>query len=596
MLSIAYSTFVFVTFEVHLTHGQVNPTGAGFREAILINGTFTGPTLRLNAGDRVEFLVRNRLRKDTTIHFHGISQSTSPWADGVPGVSQRPIRPGSSYLYRWKAEDPGVYFYHAHSRGQIMDGLYGAIIITPPKQADRPFHMISRDPVDYTAMREAETKLQTLMISDWSQFSFERFYGVEREANIDFTCMDSIIINGAGSQYCLDRQSLDNFTNPLVKAILASTGEKGITDKGCIPPLQLFQGNFSLHLDTLPLESYKKCTPGVGSLSNFTVPVHSGDKWAALTFINPGGLYPLKVTIDNHLLHVYAVDGQYIYPQKVDQLLVNNGERYSIFVKLDQQVGRYTIRIANELLGQVLGGFGALSYNGVMEDPPNPRALMNYAGQPLVPDIRRFSELDARPYPPVRPAAVPDQTHKLLVKKLGRPYGSYEWTLSGGRGYNVSEEDLEAPLLFQPPNRINSSELIVRTRKGDWVDLIIEIEGPFAQAHPMHKHGNKAFVIGQGVGSFPWASVNEAAKELPLSTFNTVDPPYKDTFKTLEAVNNNAWLVLRYKADFAGAWLFHCHIQTHLTGGMSIVLLDGVDHYPQVPEDYREWNGFEQPR
>lgn len=188
-----------VHFEVVLTQGDVNPTGAGFRGAILVNGSFTGPPLHLIFGDNVEFLVKNHLRVDTTIHFHGISQRKSPWADGTPGISQKEIRPGASYLYKWKADAPGVYFYHAHNRGQIMDGLYGAIIIDAPARQERPFHLISRDPADQIAMRIAENKLQPLMISDWSQFSSSGFWQVEREGGIDFTCMDAILVNGAVS-------------------------------------------------------------------------------------------------------------------------------------------------------------------------------------------------------------------------------------------------------------------------------------------------------------------------------------------------------------------------------------------------------------
>ncbi|KAH7084751.1 Cupredoxin [Paraphoma chrysanthemicola] len=386
---------------------------------------------------------------------------------------------------------------------------------------------------------------------------------------------------------------LNEYTDPLVKYILGSTDEKEITDKGCVPPLQLFQGNFSLHLEELPQEAFHKCVPGVGGGANHTVTVHSGDGWAALTFINPGGLYPLKVTIDNHPMHVFAVDGQYIYPQLADQILVNNGERYSVFVKLDQEVGSYTIRIANDLLGQVLGGFAAMSYNGITEDPPDPKPLMNYAGGALVDNLRVFDDFNNRPYPPLPPSAVSDRTHKFMVRKLGQPYGAYEWTLSGEQGYNMSAEDVSQPLLFETPKHIETSELILKTKKNDWVDLIIEIEGPFAQSHPMHKHGNKAYILGQGVGRFPWLTVAEAAQALPLGTFNFIDPPYKDTYKTLEGVNNNAWLVLRYKASAPGAWLFHCHIQTHLTGGMGIVILDGVDAWPQLPEVYEEWNGFD---
>jgi hypothetical protein len=194
-----------VYFEIHLTAGKVNPTGTGFRDAILINGTFTGPTLHVERGDNVEFLVRNYLREDTSIHFHGIAQGVSPWADGTPGVSQRPIRPGASYLYRWQAEESGVFFYHAHSRGQLMDGMYGAIIINPSDDEETPFRMLSRDSDDWEKMRHAERKMQTLMISDWSQYNFKDFMKVEERANIDYTCMDAIIVNGAVSLYHLEK-------------------------------------------------------------------------------------------------------------------------------------------------------------------------------------------------------------------------------------------------------------------------------------------------------------------------------------------------------------------------------------------------------
>jgi hypothetical protein len=74
---------------------------------------------------------------------------------------------------------------------------------------------------------------------------------------------------------------LNEYADPMVKYNLGSAGEKEITDKGCVPPLQLLQDKFSLHLENLPPEAFHKCV---------TVVVHSGDEWAALTFINPGSL------------------------------------------------------------------------------------------------------------------------------------------------------------------------------------------------------------------------------------------------------------------------------------------------------------------
>lgn len=108
-----------VRVSIDITPGLLDPTNNGPRPGILVNGTFPGPQLRLKVGDDVEFEARNFLRQDVAIHFHGIKQSTTPWSDGVPGVTQSSIQPNASFLYRWKADEAGSFFYHGHSRGHI---------------------------------------------------------------------------------------------------------------------------------------------------------------------------------------------------------------------------------------------------------------------------------------------------------------------------------------------------------------------------------------------------------------------------------------------------------------------------------------------
>ena len=185
-----------VQFEIEVKPGFLDPVGNGLREGILVNGSFPGPKLRAQVGDEVEFLVRNHLRQSTAIHFHGIKQTDTPWADGTPGVSQPAIQPGSSYLYRWRAEDPGVYFYHGHSRGHIMDGLYGAIVIEPDEDCDRPFHMISEHYSDQQAMRLAEANMEPLLIADYTQLPFGEFDRIQVASNVEILCMDAIVVNG----------------------------------------------------------------------------------------------------------------------------------------------------------------------------------------------------------------------------------------------------------------------------------------------------------------------------------------------------------------------------------------------------------------
>lgn len=587
-----------VRFEVHISSGEVDVLGTGAREAILVNGSFIGPTLRLSQGDEVEFVVRNYLLEDTTMHFHGIDQRGTPWSDGVPGLTQVPIHPGASYSYKWVAAESGAYFYHAHSKGQLMDGLYGAIIVGPSPGSTTPFHLISEDEAEQRAMASAESNMQPLLISDWSQYKFDDFYHIEAAANFDLACTDSIIINGMGSQYCFGEDSLDEMTNPVILQMLKDLGEDHMTPKGCVPPISALQGDFDVDLSKLPFNSVRGCNASPKGAANYTFTVDPESAWAALTFMNVGGLYPLQISIDNHDLHVFAVDGHYVHSIVTDRVYVGNGNRISVLVKLDQEPARYTLRAANDLLNQILGGFAEMTYAGATGPPSHPEPKMNYAGQPLNEHIRSFKPEESHPYPAQGPASNPDHTFKLLLRKPGRPYGAYEWSLSGHDVYNMTAEETDPPLLFRRPSDFPDSELIIQTKLGEWIDIILETEGPFAQSHPVHKHGNKVFFLGSGLGRFPWSSVDEAARHLPPGSFNLKNPSYQDTFTTPDIVGESpaVWTVIRYKVEVPGAWLVHCHVQTHLAGGMGIVIMDGVDAFPEVPIEYREWNGFLPPR
>lgn len=94
--------------------------------------TVPGQTIRATAGDFLRVTVDNRLPTDTSVHWHGVRVSNA--ADGVPGVTQDPIRPGTQYLYEFTAPDPGTYFFHPHSGVQLDRGLYAPLIIDDPAE------------------------------------------------------------------------------------------------------------------------------------------------------------------------------------------------------------------------------------------------------------------------------------------------------------------------------------------------------------------------------------------------------------------------------------------------------------------------------
>lgn len=70
-----------------------------------INGQFPGPTIRATVGDTVVVELTNKLHTEgVVIHWHGIRQLGTPWADGTASISQCAINPGETFYYRFKLD------------------------------------------------------------------------------------------------------------------------------------------------------------------------------------------------------------------------------------------------------------------------------------------------------------------------------------------------------------------------------------------------------------------------------------------------------------------------------------------------------------
>jgi FtsP/CotA-like multicopper oxidase with cupredoxin domain len=298
-------------------------------------------------------------------------------------------------------------------------------------------------------------------------------------------------------------------------------------------------------------------------------------------------------SIDEHPLWVYAIDGRYVRPTVADAFAIGNGQRYSVMVKLKEQpLSKYNIRAVSDDATQIINGSAFLSYAGVYINNSSEASSEPYitlAGLNATADTTFLNESLAIPFPPVAPAETVDATYILTV---GHANGSYLWRMSNDSfPYSL---DREAPLLFNPNElaKHNLSDLTIRNKNGSWVDLIVTPQGLDQVAHTLHKHTNKFYVIGSGRGTWNYSSVAEAMEVMPGS-FNLVNPPIRDSYPTLAVFDGmDTWTVYRYQVVNPGAWLFHCHIQTHLDGGMAVALIDGYDVWPDVPEEYTSNSGF----
>lgn len=100
------------------------------------NGSMPGPTIEAVQGDRVRFIIHNKLPEPTTIHWHGLELPVSQ--DGVHGLTQDMIMPGKTYVYEYDLHQAGTFFYHPHVPMQEAFGMVGYFIIHPKVAFDPP--------------------------------------------------------------------------------------------------------------------------------------------------------------------------------------------------------------------------------------------------------------------------------------------------------------------------------------------------------------------------------------------------------------------------------------------------------------------------
>ena len=93
------------------------------------NGSAPGPTIQVTQGDKVRVILKNELPEPTSMHWHGLEDAIGN--DGMPGISQEPVRPGESFTYNFVIRQEGTFFYHSHMAMQEMAGMLGAFVMHP---------------------------------------------------------------------------------------------------------------------------------------------------------------------------------------------------------------------------------------------------------------------------------------------------------------------------------------------------------------------------------------------------------------------------------------------------------------------------------
>jgi len=149
-------------YDLYITDTTVNYSGKPAM-AMAVNGQIPGPALTFTEGDTAEVHVHNETHMETSIHWHGVFLPN--YMDGVPYLTQMPIKPGATYVYKFPVIQNGTYWYHSHSMLQEQSGMYGALIFNKKNEPHMPAIPVVVS--DWTDMKPEEVDRSLHNANDW---------------------------------------------------------------------------------------------------------------------------------------------------------------------------------------------------------------------------------------------------------------------------------------------------------------------------------------------------------------------------------------------------------------------------------------------
>ncbi|KAI4388043.1 hypothetical protein MLD38_000416 [Melastoma candidum] len=497
-----------------------------------VNNNFPGPVIRAQRGDTVFVNVHNQGDYGVTLHWHGVKQPRNPWSDGPVYITQCLIEPSTNFTYEVNfTEEEGTVWWHAHS-DWTRATVHGAIVVLPKEGSNYPFP----DP-------DGE---EIIVIASWYQGNLNAELAEDLALAEDLPHSVSFLING----------------------------EPG---------------------DLVP------CSKN----TTYRWVVEFG-KTYLLRIVNAIVDAEAFFAIAGHNLTVVGMDGSYIKPIHTSYIVISPGQTMDILLTTNQTRGLYymaTREYSSE--DAAVTGFdhtnctAILQYDGVHHSflstplfPDNLPMYLDYrAAMNFTNSIRG---LDTPDHPITVPRDVSTKMfitvsmneilcndtcssgHEIVtsltnISWLDRPLDileAYYWNITG----IFSENFPDFPTTFYNFTGDFFPENIRQTFKGTKVKVLdynetveIVFQGTNVLSgsvnHPMHMHGYSFYVIGSGYGNFD----NETD---PLS-YNLDDPPKVNTFP----VPKNGWLAIRFVAKNPGVWLWHCHLDRHLSWGMDTVFI-----------------------
>ena len=539
-----------VVYHLHIRDTLVNYTGKTKR-AIAINGQIPMPTLTFNEGDTAEIWVHNELKEETSLHWHGLFLPNR--MDGVPFLTQMPIKPGGSYLYKFPIIQHGTHWYHSHSGLQEQIGMYGMFIMKKraewdiptlpvilsdwtdmnPKQVNRSLHNqtdwfgIRKNTIQSYAEAIGTGHVKTKLTNEWkrmtamdvSDVAYDRFLvnGKNEDEHPEFKAGQKVrlrIANGGASSYFWLNYAGGKIT---VVATDGNDVEPVEVDRLIVAVSETYDvvvtipGNKSYEFQVTPEDRTKKASLWLGS----------GEKVPALRLPKLKYFEGMKMMNDMMAMNgnMMEMEGMQMTGQIMDMNTVMYPEITGVENPKDTLAGTKQQMLQGETMHMnVDNGMTTKSSRRSMPDTymdnSSDIVTLNYT-------MLRAPQKTVLPPGPL----------KVMRFDLTGNMNRYVWSLN---------------------NKVVSEADKILIRKGENVRIIFYNNS--MMRHPMHLHGHDFRLL------------NGQSDHAIMKNVIDIMPMERDT--------------IEFAATESGDWFFHCHILYHMMSGMGRVF-----SYADAPAD-----------
>jgi len=535
-----------VRYDLYVRDTIVNFTGKEKR-AIAVNGQIPMPTLTFTEGDTAEIYVHNELNEETSLHWHGLFLPNKE--DGVPNLTQMPIKPHTTHIYRFPIIQHGTHWYHSHSGLQEQIGMYGNFVMLK-----RNNDLTWRPDID-------DLPTVPIVLSEWTDYKPENVHRMLHNATDWFALKKNAVQSYAeAGKAGYFKVKLQNEW----KRMLAMDVSDVFYDK------IFMNGKPESEISTVDGKQLK-----------------AGDK-VRLRISNGGASSYFWLRYAGGKITVVANDGNDVEPVEVDRLIIAVSETYDIVVTVPADGTAYELLATTEDRTNSASLYVGSGIKQLIE--PMPR-LKYFEGMKMMNDMMKMNgrlddmgmnmslnqmDMNVVMYPEITGAEKKKGDNDMKGMDMSNDPNRYNANALGDI-VTLNYAMLKAPekttlpntetrtlrfeltgnmnrYVWSMDNKVVSEADKILVKKGENLRLII-YNGSMMR-HPMHLHGHDFRVL-NGQGEYA-----------PLKNIIDIMPMETDT--------------LEFNANVDGDWFFHCHILYHMMSGMGRVF----SYQNQQPNPY----------